>query len=515
MLKQKVKSQVDLNDLAFVEERYGLVLESYPCPQDKLTQKINPHVSKFKVLGKTDSFVSVFHVKPIYYEHVTSTEEVPVWRPLYEVCEFYGNKQIVAKYEALDEISPNFLRWLIRRQEVVGGNLHITNPYNNDLRHVLTDRLGVKEAATISFTTTTVYPDPDPETTTFDGRCYIQNGSNWDEMHDRTTSQGVDDSGTGLNIQNNASTRIYRAFTLFDTSAISTDTIDSATYSLYATSSIVNNNDGNDFVAIVDVTVASNTALAVGDYDGCGDAIDNPTEMHATADRLDISSELTTSAYNDFSFNATGLSKISKTGVSKFGFRLGWDIVDSAPSGSNECTFSSADTTGTTSDPKLVVVHSASGTTINPSAQALTFSLPAETVSGQASVSVNTQSATFSLPAETVTADWVVSPNAQVATFSVPSYIVSAGGIVLMPDVQTLTFSLPAEQILAGAVLSPDGQSLTFSVPTASITADWTVGVDPQVLTVTVPTLEFIGALWARYSRNAGDWTRGARNDDY
>lgn len=154
------------------------------------------------------------------------------------------------------------------------------------------------------------------------------------------------------------------------------------------------------------------------------------------------------------------------------------------------------------------------GTTVSPSVQSLTFSLPAETVSGQASVSVTTQSATFSLPAGTVTADWTISPSIQVATFSIPSYIVSAGGIVLAPDAQTATFSLPAEQIVAGATLSPDAQVLTFSLPAESVTADWTVAVDPQVLTVSVPTLEFVGALWARASRNTGDWTRGARNDD-
>lgn len=213
----------------------------------------------------------------------------------------------------------------------------------------------------IGNTTSTFYPDANPETSSVDGRCYIQNGASWDEMHDRATSQGALDAEQFQNIQNNASTRIYRAFTLFDTSAIGTDTISSATLSLYITGKGIANNDGNDFLAIVGGSTASTTSIAVGDYDSCGDAIDNPTEMHDSGARVDLSG-VSTGAYSDWAFNASGIAQINKSGTSVFGQRLGWDIVDSAPSGSNEVTWYGADNTGTTSDPKLVVEHAAAST---------------------------------------------------------------------------------------------------------------------------------------------------------
>lgn len=155
-------------------------------------------------------------------------------------------------------------------------------------------------------------------------------------------------------------------------------------------------------------------------------------------------------------------------------------------------------------------------TTVSPSAQALAFSLPAETVRGNARVSVNAQVATLSLPTRTVTADWKVNVNTQVATFSVPAYTVLAGGIAIAPNTQNLTFSLPAETVLGNAIVSPDAQSLTFTVPARTVTADWQVGVNPVVLTVTLPTLQFVGALWGRTPRTTtgADWTRSVKNND-
>ena len=71
---------------------------------------------------------------------------------------------------------------------------------------------------------------------------------------------------------------------------------------------------------------------------------------------------ITTNAYNDFALNSTGLSNISKTGVTKFGMRLDAErqiqnrlTAIAIP----KCVFFFADTTGTAQDPKLVVVHSA------------------------------------------------------------------------------------------------------------------------------------------------------------
>lgn len=100
-----MKNQIDINDHKYVQERYGKVVASMPSPLDRFGQ-INPHVSCFVIAGKTD-IVSVFHVKPIYYEHRSSSETELIFRPLYEVCEYYGNHRITIKYEKLDEIQPS------------------------------------------------------------------------------------------------------------------------------------------------------------------------------------------------------------------------------------------------------------------------------------------------------------------------------------------------------------------------------------------------------------------------
>jgi hypothetical protein len=73
-----------------------------------------------------------------------------------------------------------------------------------------------------------------------------------------------------------------------------------------------------------------------------------------------------TSAYNDFTFNATGIGNVSKTGFSKFGVRNpNYDVANTPPTWSSgvtshmQCYFS--DEAGTTSDPKLVVTYSLGG----------------------------------------------------------------------------------------------------------------------------------------------------------
>lgn len=156
----------------------------------------------------------------------------------------------------------------------------------------------------------------------------------------------------------------------------------------------------------------------------------------------------------------------------------------------------------------------ASNTTVSPSAQVGTFSVPTYTVKRGWRTLPNTQTATFGVPAYSVQANWKVSPNAQTATFSVPAYIVSAGGIVTSPAAQVATFTIPTYAILTGATVSPDAQTLTFTVPTSSVQANVRVSPDVQTLTFSVPTLAFTGALWKRSVRNTGTWTRGIINNN-
>ena len=213
-------------------------------------------------------------------------------------------------------------------------------------------------------TTSTFYPDADPETTSMDGDVF-RSGTNetWATMRD---GAGTGDDGAIRNPQINARletgtsgySTLARSIILFDTSSIpDTDTIDSATMSVYGATDSANNWTIDFAINIYTSTPASNTAIATADYIQVG------TTAQATAR---VFSAFSASAYNDFVLNATGLGNISKTGITKFGMRIVHDADNTEPTfeASKDCLIkaNSADQTGTANDPKLVVVHSAVAT---------------------------------------------------------------------------------------------------------------------------------------------------------
>lgn len=213
----------------------------------------------------------------------------------------------------------------------------------------------------IGHTVSTFYPDASVESTSVDGFSVYNTGgaggSSWATAHGATDGTSTSDSSTSLEVESReyddtaGRFEIERAFTLFDTSAIpDTDPINSATISLYVTVKINTDNDGTDYINVYTTTPASNTAIVNADYDAIG------TTAQATA--IDIGS-ISTSAYTDWTLNATGEGNISLTGITKFGFREGHDAenVAIATDGRNIIGTSSADQTGTTQDPKLVVDH--------------------------------------------------------------------------------------------------------------------------------------------------------------
>lgn len=148
----------------------------------------------------------------------------------------------------------------------------------------------------------------------------------------------------------------------FDTSAIGdTDTIDSATLSFYGSAST----DGLAGAAVVvDRSVPnSSSGLAAGDFDvSRWDGVEQSTA------RITISSWVNGS-YNNYTLNATGLSNVSKTGITWYGLRHSNDFDNSEPAtfnGNSRIIPYFADQTGTTNDPKLVVVHTAVAVVVPP-----------------------------------------------------------------------------------------------------------------------------------------------------
>jgi len=213
-------------------------------------------------------------------------------------------------------------------------------------------------------TTSTFYPDADTEATSVDG--YVrENPAGGAAFATLIAGSGstADDSGTGptLRLFSKGTSSIYgpldRVITLFDTSSIgSSSTINSGTLSIYFQSKSDNfTSTADPDACLVSSSPASNTALAASDF----------ATVTSTAQATSIAyASITASAYNNFTLNATGLASISKSGVSKYGIKIGFDYLATSPTWqsakSSGFVVSSSENSGTTQDPKLVVDFTAS-----------------------------------------------------------------------------------------------------------------------------------------------------------
>ena len=213
-------------------------------------------------------------------------------------------------------------------------------------------------------TVSTFYPNADPETTSMDGYAAAIADGTFAAVRADAGGFAADASDfwvTGL--EATASSGIYdqmtRAFKLFDTSTLpDSDTIDAATLEFVA----ITGKKFDQFteplsLSLITTTPGSNTGLAASDYPNVG------TTKQATD--ITVASIIADSAtYNAFTLNATGLGNISKTGVSKFGFRGSFDNDNAAPTWGaslfGEVTGASAEEVlAGDKRPKLVVTHTA------------------------------------------------------------------------------------------------------------------------------------------------------------
>ena len=192
------------------------------------------------------------------------------------------------------------------------------------------------------------------------GDGFVRSGGNssWDTTHHLTNGGSAFPTVSAENVNASLSGSNYnidRLFFPFDTSSLPDDaTIDSATFSFYITA-----HGGTNTLGIVQTSQADTTTLVTEDYDQCG-SIHSATEG---ATRLNLAS-LTDAAYNVFTLNATGLGFISKTGTTKLGMRFGYDLDDSAATDSSAgLSINFSESTGTSTDPKLVISYTLATTT--------------------------------------------------------------------------------------------------------------------------------------------------------
>lgn len=213
------------------------------------------------------------------------------------------------------------------------------------------------------FSTLTVFPDPDAETSSVDG--YVQytsgTGSTWATVHDAgsgTASNDVTTLGSVASQEVSGQTNMWsirRAYFLFNTSALTAGaTISAAVFSLVGELGSLGNGDpdAQAYVNVYSSNPASNTALGAGDYSLVGTT--------AFSTQIGLSSfVIDNSTYNNFTLNASGLAAVSKTGVSKFSVREGHDAENLAIGANlqNTVGWYMADQAGTSQDPKLVVTY--------------------------------------------------------------------------------------------------------------------------------------------------------------
>lgn len=188
-----------------------------------------------------------------------------------------------------------------------------------------------------------------------DGRISYSTLSSWSDC--RNASSGSYSSPTVTEDYSAGSSResayfsIWRGFFPVDTSGLPDNaTVTAAQMKIYLQYVYDNDNDGKDYVALVQTSQSSGTTFSNDDYDLFG-----TTEGTNQTDLTGLS----TGEYKSFTLNSTGLEWINKTGYTKLGMREGHDIQDEAPDATKFTYFYSfySEETGTNKDPYIEIIY--------------------------------------------------------------------------------------------------------------------------------------------------------------
>jgi len=220
---------------------------------------------------------------------------------------------------------------------------------------------GVPRRAAARFAITTFFPDPNPETTSVDGRVVADKTGTpeiWTSIRSTTTNLFANDSASITQAGQINSASIFgewqffsRGIFLFDTSSLPNgDTIDSALFRVFGSSKI---DDFSDSLAMVTSTPASNTALVGADYSQVQTVLQAPVITLVAWSNI---------AYNDYTLNATGLGNIDQAGVTKFATRCESDRANAEPAWTatdftNVAVQVVASSPTAADDPRLEVTH--------------------------------------------------------------------------------------------------------------------------------------------------------------
>jgi len=275
------------------------------------------------------------------------------------------------------EIAPWYYKWIIGKGQYqtefhskavyFRKLLHRWDEIVRDLEHPLfvpkyVVHNGRKLAVPMGGATLTAYPDADTESSTVDGHIGFAGLDDRIDWAAATTDDGgavtqTRDSHSTMNatcFQRSGTWEDFtRAFLLFDTSSIGSNVVSAAVFSF--TSSQTTTSASELTWTVVSSTPASNTALVAADYDNVGST---------SFGSIEADSGVTTdsSTYNAITLNGSGEAAISTSGITKLAMRWEADRADAEPSSATagcQIIILSADTAGTSKDPKLVVTHAA------------------------------------------------------------------------------------------------------------------------------------------------------------
>ena len=185
----------------------------------------------------------------------------------------------------------------------------------------------------------------------------------WATVHDATAGSAKNDTTEIGYIMGDrkVSTTFYiiKVFLPFDTSAITdTDTISSATMTVFTSTD--GGSGGAENMYLVATTQADTASLVVEDFDQAGTA-------SLKSGGGSFSMDSTTSGTQVDVTLASPDTNVSKTGFTKLGIReYDHDVANVEATNNKYQSIQTSDTAGTTSDPKLVVVHAAAATPIEP-----------------------------------------------------------------------------------------------------------------------------------------------------
>lgn len=205
-----------------------------------------------------------------------------------------------------------------------------------------------------------------------DGYVALASTNSWAEAHDAASGSGNDETTANTIFTRSRETTgsvqwiINRGVLPFDTSAIPAGApITSATLNLFLYGKTNTDNDGDDWLNVIQTSQPSNSALENADYDLIGSAITNPVEG---ATRIDIGS-ITNSVYAVFTLNTIGETWIKRNGETStcgstagytcLGIREGHDAINSSIQNDTEngVNIRYSEYADTTSDPYLEIVY--------------------------------------------------------------------------------------------------------------------------------------------------------------